>query len=274
MIFQPTPVIRRRHPEQRGFTMVELMVSITIGLFLIGGLLTLVQAMKRTTTSQNGLSQLQDNERMAMQLMTDVIQSSGYFINPLSQSAQSSFPAIAAYSYAGPPAALTDAFTSSGQAVAGTSVATATGDRITLRYWTTGSDKVINCTGNQYTAGAAVFVNTFNIDTNGNLQCLLVINGAVKTPVPLISGLKSMSILYGVVTNTAVNNNSADTYLTAANVTAGSYWGAVKSVKVTLTFVNPLYGTLPGQTTSGNIQQYIAFTRVIAVMGNTGVTTT
>ena len=47
--------------SHRGFTLIELMVAILIGLFLIGGLLTLVQAMKRTSTMQSGLSQLQDN---------------------------------------------------------------------------------------------------------------------------------------------------------------------------------------------------------------------
>jgi hypothetical protein len=46
----------------------------------------------------------------------------------------------------------------------------------------------------------------------------------------------------------------------------------VKSVKVTLTFLNPLYGNLQGQTTA-NTPQYINFTRIIPVMSNTGVST-
>ena len=50
-----------------------MMVAIALGLFLVGGLLTLVQAMSRSNTNQAGLSQLQDNERMAMQLVTDVV---------------------------------------------------------------------------------------------------------------------------------------------------------------------------------------------------------
>ena len=37
------------------------------------------------------MSQLQDNERMAMQLITDVVQSTGYYTNPLLNSAASSF---------------------------------------------------------------------------------------------------------------------------------------------------------------------------------------
>ena len=59
---------------QRGFTLVELMIAVVIGLFLVGGLLTLVQAMKRTTVSQSGLSQLQENERMAKLYKQHVLQ--------------------------------------------------------------------------------------------------------------------------------------------------------------------------------------------------------
>ena len=49
------------------------MIAIAIGLYLIGGLLTLVQAMRRTNTNQGGMSNLQDNERMAMQLISDAV---------------------------------------------------------------------------------------------------------------------------------------------------------------------------------------------------------
>ena len=50
-----------------------------IGLFLMGALLTIVQTNRRVFGDQNQLSQLQDNERMAMTMMADVIQSAGYF---------------------------------------------------------------------------------------------------------------------------------------------------------------------------------------------------
>jgi type IV pilus assembly protein PilW len=245
-------------PAQRGFTLVELMIAVLIGLFLVGGLLTLVQAMKRTNVSQSGLSQLQENERMAMTLITDVIQSTGYYYTPLSNSAAAAFPA------AGSLAA--------GQALFGSGTGSTTS--ITVRYQTHGDDKVINCTGNSSTA-ASTFTNTFSI-ANGNLQCqltVMVVGGAttVNPAVPLIPGLYNMQISYGVQTNTSVSNNSVDCYLDASAMT-GPYWSAVKSVKVILTFLNPLYGPLQGQTMV-NTPQYIYFTRIIPVMSNTGVST-
>jgi type IV pilus assembly protein PilW len=250
-------------PAHRGFTLVELMISILIGLFLVGGLLTLVQAMKRTNVSQSGLSQLQENERMAMTLITDVIQSTGYYHTPLTNSAAAAFPATGSFA--------------AGQDLlgAGTYPSAAPGHSITVRYQTLGTDNVINCTGNVSTV-AATFTNTFSI-ANGNLMCQLTVTIAGTTTVypavPLFAGRYNMQIYYGVQTNTAVSNNSVDAYLDAPTVTAGSYWSAVKSVKVTLRFINPLYGNFQGQTTTAGTPQYIDFTRIIPVMSNTGVST-
>lgn len=242
---------------QSGFTLVELMIAIVIGLFLVGGLLTLVQAMKRTSVSQSGMSQLQENERMAMQLLTDVIQSTGYF--PLT-SASLTNTAQSIFTVAAP-------FTVAGQSIVGTGTfgAAAPGNTITVRYQTTGADNVISCNGGTSTVGTAMFVNTFSVDNKGNLSCLLTINGAAQAAMPLISGLTNMQIVYGVQTNTGVSTSSVDTYLDAPAVTAGAYWTAVKSAKVTLTFVNPMYGNSPGQTTL-NTPATINFTRIIPVM--------
>jgi type IV pilus assembly protein PilW len=248
---------------QRGFTLVELMIAMLIALFLIGGLLTLVQAMKATSLNQSGLSQLQESERMAMTLMTDVIQSTGYFPSPTLNTAASSFPVLAP-------------FTFTGQAIYGTGNFTdaAPGNTITVRYLTNGTasptpDNVINCLGN--TSGvAATFVNTFSVNlATQTLQCTLIVNGTALAAVPLITGVNSLNIYYGVQTNTATNTNSVDTYLDAATVTASNYWGSVKSVKITLSLVNPLFG----QQGQAGVGPFINFTRIVDVMNKNGVTT-
>lgn len=248
---------------QRGFTLIELMIAVVIALFLIGGLLTLVQAMKTTSLNQNGLSQLQDSERMAMTLMTDVIQSTGYFPSPLINTPATSFPIVAP-------------FTISGQALVGTGHYTdaAPGNTITVRYLTNGTgsatpDNVINCLGNTSTV-AATFVNAFSVNlATQTLQCTLTVNGVASLAVPLISGVQSLNIYYGVQTNTGVGTNSVDSYLDAATVTAGNYWSNVKTVKIKLTLVNPLFG----QAGQAGVGQFITFTRVVDVMNKTGVTT-
>ncbi|MGA2397751.1 MAG: PilW family protein [Steroidobacteraceae bacterium] len=249
---------RRRNPARsaRGFTFVEIMIAMALGLFLIGGLLTLVQAMRRTSTNQSGLSQLQDNERMAMQLITDVVQSTGYFTNPVLNTAAGQFPA-ATY---GPAV-----FTFAGQGIVGNVGAP---DIITSRYQTAGTnvgDNVINCTGNA-SALPASFVNQITV-VNNYLTCTLWVNGAQQPPVSLVPGITNMTVLYGVQTGNGAATNSADTYLDAAGVNAGPYWNVVKSVQVTLTFINPMFGQ-PGQTNAT-----VNFTRTIDVMNRTGVIT-
>jgi type IV pilus assembly protein PilW len=257
-----------KRSAHRGFTLIELLVALLIGLFLIAGLLTLVQAMRRTFTMQTGLSQLQDNERMTTTLMTDVIQSTGYFPNPLVNSATTEFP-------------VTGSFTTAGQALVGSGAYAAVppGDSITVRYATAGGDNVINCAGGT-SAVAATFTNTFSVDAFGNLNCALSVNvsGTItNSTIQLISGqvvnglvvsgVTDLQVYYGVQTNAAAPVGSVDTYLDANGVTAGNYWGNVISVKLTLTYVNPLSG-LPGQ-----VATTVPFTRVVDVMQKTGVTT-
>jgi type IV pilus assembly protein PilW len=254
----PAPSNSGRSAE-RGLTLIEMMIAILIGLFLTGGLLTLVQAMKRTSLNQSGLSQLQDNERMAMTLITDVIKSTGYYPNPVLNTLAASFPVKNYNANAN--------FTFAGQALVGTGALAAGSNIITSRYLTTGNDNIINCTGNPSGVGvAATFVNTFSLDGNGNLQCTLIVNNGQPTTVPLISGISNMQIYYGVQTNGGAATNSVDTYMDAPTVTAGNYWNSVKSIRITLTFVNPMFGQ-PSQP------QTIQFIRVIAVMDKNGVTT-
>ena len=58
------------HQRQRGFTLVEVLVALLIGLFLLAGLFVILQNTRRTSTSQTGLSQLQDEQRMAMSMFS------------------------------------------------------------------------------------------------------------------------------------------------------------------------------------------------------------
>jgi len=243
-------------PLQRGFTLIELLVALTIALFLMGGLVSLVFALKRTTSVQTGLSQLQENERLAMTLVGDVVQSAGYY--PIEPSGWTPGMQL--------NAALTElpasgSFSTGGQTVMGTgtgSTTTAPFDTLSVRYLTSGTDNVINCSGSS-SAVAATFVNQFQVATvNGTsyLQCILTVNGGAPKTINLVPGVASMQVIYGVKTNSGAATNSVDTYVTAQNV---PNWSNVLSVTVNLQFVNPLYGQ-PGQP------QYVPLNCVFDVM--------
>jgi type IV pilus assembly protein PilW len=254
---------------QRGFTLVEIMIAILIGVFLLGGLLTLVQTMKVTSLAQNGLSQLQDNERLAMRIMTDVIQATGDYPNPVANTPNLAFPAL-------PLAPFPSGFAKSQSMVGrGAGAAVPPGDEIAVRYATSGTDGLTNCVGGQ-SLTAVTFVNVFSIDANGNLQCqLTTINaggGQTTVTATLVSGVTNLQILYGVKTNTAVTTTAVDAYLDANQVIGlpnppgyAFPWIYIKSVQLTLTFLNPL-AAQPGQPAT------ISLMRVVNVMNQVGET--
>src|SRR5450631_1945150 len=144
---------RHMTQRQRGFTMIELMVALLIGLFLMGGLMTLLQNNRKSFSSQSLLGQLQDSERLAMTMMTGVIQQSGYFPDPTLNSPSSALPVSGSFA--------------AGQGLTGT-----TADTITARYTTAPGDGILNCKGtsNPAASGAnATYVNQFSIVVTGGV---------------------------------------------------------------------------------------------------------
>jgi type IV pilus assembly protein PilW len=237
----------------RGFTLPELLVALLIGLFLIGGLLAIVQDNRRTFSSQNQLSQLQDSQRLAMSLMTDVVQATGYFPNPVINTLTTLLPAVGAMAV--------------GQAMTGTYNAATPGDTITLRYATNPGDGILNCSGGSNTTGAVqTYSNTFSVVVNGAgvSQLVCTMNGTVY---PLVNNITNLSVLYGV--NTAGTGTNVDTYMNATQVQAAGDWGNVVSAQVTLTFLNPLYSA--ANVGQGAQPQFLKFQRVIGIMAKTGI---
>ena len=233
-----------------GFTLLEILIALFIGLFLMVALLTIVQANRTVFGNQNKLTQMQDGERMAMTMIADVIQSAGYFPDPTTNTSTTSLTA------AGPFAA--------GQAISGSYSATAPGDQISVRYMTAGGDGILNCSGQSNPVGApnTLYVNSFQV-LNGQLVCTM--NG---TQYNLVNGITNMSLLYGVKTSAGAAGNNVDTYMNASQLTPAQ-WGSVISVLVQLTFTNPLY--VAGQPTNGAInQQTTTLQRVVDVMNQTG----
>jgi type IV pilus assembly protein PilW len=262
----------QRFQGQRGFSIVELMIAMLIALFLLGGLVTLVAGTRKSNGTQSAMSQLQDNERIAMTLITNVVQKAGYLPNPIVGG--QTLGSFAAETYAGV------AFNGS-QFVGG-----ATGDSFGIRYFAPASDTngaIINCAGQSNTGTLPMlwYTNVFSVATvNGTswLQCQVRANnngapsGTTQT-VNLIPNVTSMTVLYGVgsTPGATVNDFSVIQYLTAAQM-SNANWLNVTAIKVTLTFLLPQYGTVGGQMmSSAATNSTITFQRVIPIMGRVGV---
>lgn len=247
---------------QRGFTLIELMIAITISIFLIGGLLMMVQSTRNAFGNQNLLAQLQDNERLVMTFVAEVVESAGYFPDPVHNTTAAIFPSGAIPHGAG-------TFATAGQAVFGTTNAVVPGDTVTIRYAAAPSDNVFNCLGTKNTTVANdVFVNTFWVNyavpLNPVLTCTVSSSVIAATDVPLVNGVQNLTILYGVKRSILDTGSCADTYLKASQMAPVGFpldWVNVCSINLQIWFINPLSPTGPP----------IIINRVIATMTAAGV---
>jgi type IV pilus assembly protein PilW len=248
-------IVRSANQRQCGFTLIELMIAITVASFLIIGLLFMVQSTRDTFGNQNLLAQLQDEERLVMTFMSEVVESAGYFPNPVNNTYTTVFPAAGV-------------FLTPGQSVYGISNASAFGDTVTIRYAAAQNDNVFNCKGliNTAVPNYDVFVSTFAVKTvAGSPMLVCTVSSSVipVTDVPLVNGVQNLTILYGVKRSTAGTGSCADTYLKASDMAPAAFpndWLNVCSVNVQILFANPLKPAAP-----------ILIQRVIATMNSAGV---
>ncbi len=219
--------------KQRGLGLIEVLVGLAIALFLLSGLAAIFVAMLQSSQTRSALSDLQQRQLLAATILSKTIQQSGYYPDPVAQTAEQALPATPA------SAPETERYTVAGQGLVGTDAT------VSSRFVAPANDNaqsVINCLGGSNTTGAAViYSNAFSVDAaNDALECAL--DGAA--PQPIVDGVASMHLLYGVDTLFGTTNdpNSVNRFLTAADVPANGGWRAVKNVRITLCFVNPVKG--------------------------------
>lgn len=255
--------VLHRNRLASGLALVELMVALTIAMFLIGGMAIIFQNVRTTYSEQQSLAQLQDNARLAMTLISDVIESSGYFPNPTLYSATTALPASPSFAAAGTPVI--------------TGGTTAQGDTVTVRFAPDNTQSMYNCMGGTNAfAPYDTWENTFSVvatsATAGALQCTFWSKqfGPAAAPVQLVTGLtngkngepKGIVLTYGVTTQAEASGTCLDSYKTQAQMAAAD-WANVCSIKVTLTFLNPMPIT-------GNTNKYIPYTVVVPIMNAAG----
>ncbi|WP_293761988.1 PilW family protein [uncultured Aquitalea sp.] len=249
-----------RRARQAGISMVELMVSLTISLILLLALYSIFMTTRLSQQSENGLAQMQEDQRMAMTIISQMIQSAGYYSNRMSSGRDSLFPVIASSSQQLP--------FSVGQFISGRAGDANTPDVIGVRFQigtneNAASDGVVNCLG---ATDPAVYSNVITVDAaslqltcsvNGQQPAVAVAggkraNGMAGAAIPCknagYQGISNLKLQYGY---DASGSGSVTQYLAASGVTD---WAAVRSVKVALT---TLYcqrqGVLPAAVTISRV---------------------
>jgi type IV pilus assembly protein PilW len=250
--------------RQTGFTLVEILIALLIGLFLAAGLVKITQHNKSTYSNQTNLSQLQDNQRFALSVLNDVIQAAGYYPDPTQNVAATDMPVNASF-----PNFV------AGQPLYGVHTSTTVADSITVQFSLASNDTTLNCDGTSNTGGQNAFFNTFSVvaDASGNpmlskLMCQVGTNAAVT----LVTGVTNLQVYYGINNVGSTVTHDVTEYKNATQMGATD-WMNVTSVRVDVSFANPLYyATWPNPPPLGQPQN-ITVTRIIGVMMRVGVTT-
>lgn len=187
--------------SEQGFSLVELMVAITISFILMAGISKVFLGSKTSYNLQDGMGRLQENARFALDILHHSISMTAYSgtLSPLNNALDST---NSRENYS--------ANTSLGFTTANNTAS----DTIEVHY-TSATD----CLGNT-TGGEAH--DRFYVDGT-NLMCLG--NGSGTAGV-IAEGVENMQILYGEDTN---NDAIANVYVDADNVTD---WNAIVSVQV------------------------------------------
>ncbi|MEE9303912.1 MAG: PilW family protein [Thiotrichaceae bacterium] len=212
---------------QHGFTMVELLVAMAIGLFLVGGVFQLFVANKQSSRIQNNLSHVQENGRFATSELSRVLRMAGLKSDPTDTAAFAT-PATAPITGSDNASAGADDVFISFQGVTG--LATAGG--------------AVDCLGTRFlpTTPATTITNRFYLadDTNGvrSLFCSET-TAATPNPQPLVEDVSDMQITYGVDT---ADDGTANYYVNATTVNTGTAgvpdWSNVVSVRINLLVVS------------------------------------
>jgi type IV pilus assembly protein PilW len=201
-------------PRQRGISIVEIMVGLTVGLMLITGVASLVVGSRQTSRVERNLLEMQGIGRIAVETISREVRKAGFRANR-ERGLDEIFPAGAA------------PFTTAATVVAGF----AGGDGVDLRYQGAGDNWTTDCLGNAIAEGQELR-QTLWLE-GGELRCRAR-NMATNTDqtLALIPQLEAMSINYGIDDD---GDGFADTYRAAPAV---ANWARVASVNVQLRVVS------------------------------------
>lgn len=165
-----------RKARQRGLTLVELLIAMTLGLVILLAIGSIYLGSRATYRIQEDNARLQETGRYALEVLGRSVHQAGFWNVPIS------------------PISKATGF--GGTAIAGTNGAAGAADTLTLQYDGLAGDR--DCLGNTMAANAVV---TDAYQLSGNeLRC----NGQA-----LVADIENFQVLYGVDLG---NDQSADRY--------------------------------------------------------------
>ncbi len=223
--------------HQTGLTLIEIMIALLIGAFLLGGVMQIFINSRQTYRMQENLSRLQENGRFAMEFLAKDIRMAGYW------------GCLRSITGAGN----VDIFDPGGQVILRRAFTQPVPPAINIAGVSCGD--TIDTTAAYYTNASSTISYRINnnvlqrTDAAGNFQ-------------DLIEGIEGAQVFYGVdtdLTGTA-GFGTPNYYVSTWNV--GANWNRVVSIRVTLN-ARTIDGNLTTTTADGRIRRN--FTTTVAV---------
>lgn len=187
-----------------GFTILEVLIAVTISLILLAGVLQIFLNSKNIYNQEIAFAQVQENGRFAIEYLPRVIRLAGYRSPPTS----------------GTFATIADTFSATAY-VTGTNGTGFNGtDTLSVSYQGSGNgtgtpDGSVRDCLNQGIDSGTIATSTFSINNNFELQCQA--SNANATPTSntqvLVTGVESFHVLYGEDVD---GDNAADRYVPAS----------------------------------------------------------
>lgn len=187
--------------RQKGFTLVELMIAVVLGLLLMAGAMSVFMSTKQGYRLENGLSLMQATGRGTMDLLAREVMMAGF---PQISEIETFIPAM----------------TSDG---GGNS-----SDQFAVRYQS--DTDCLNGATPVYADGERYAKNMYFIDANNNLRCrTLAEDDSTVLEAVVVQGVENMQLLYGEDNTPGGDINNATRYVSAGNVID---WDNVVSVRI------------------------------------------
>uniref|UniRef100_C5CRA8 Prepilin-type N-terminal cleavage/methylation domain-containing protein n=1 Tax=Variovorax paradoxus (strain S110) TaxID=543728 RepID=C5CRA8_VARPS len=252
-----------------GFTLLELLISVTIGLVILAASLSMYVGSSRGSQLSQIETQMNEDGILAINLIQQQLKQAGYSRQIIPGSGATVMGNYAGPAVRGCDGGFTDAGAAFGSLTCATGAAAAGSDAIAIRYEATtdntmpstdASPLATNCLGNGINAATASQVapaptpaagnyaladNRYSV-TNASTQPMLSCQGSEKsgtgnvigTAQPLLSNVENMQILYGVASRPSAElagtydplRHQIVSYLTATGVDALTSTGVLPNI--------------------------------------------
>ncbi|MBL4607275.1 MAG: PilW family protein [Pseudomonadales bacterium] len=236
------------HKKPQGFSLVELMISLSLGLFISLAVIQIYLATLKSDKVIMGNTEIQENARFALQVLEKTLQQAGYFSN-LKESRQEFFR-NQANQWANTVFTSSNAiqgFDATETPVANQPASASGTDQVFIRFV---SDAAVlgigaqwyDCNGAVIPANTAIQMGFYIHASSGSLNCVSEIPGVKVDPQPLISNVSDFQLLYGI---DSTNDGAVNRYINAPDVGTGNHWDHVRAIKVSLTLASSIPGLNP-----------------------------